>query len=225
MSGQWLLGEYDGREVLSALRKSVVLADVDGAVYWAHVILTHGGQGSQRLLAKQCWIIAAEVVDDPLAVVRARAVYDAAGLVPETDHLFGLVGMLCESLKWWETARGRAVEEAWSRAIGDLKDPARRREIPSYALDRHTRRGWERFKQTGRWDDRFSGDDRGRQKTLHLFDRDGSLSADAPLDDLDRDFTARWQHLLDLQAQHLPDPEPAPEQPSEATLFDGEADR
>ncbi|MDP9443657.1 MAG: hypothetical protein M3P83_04625 [Actinomycetota bacterium] len=59
---QWILGPYDGRGVLSAFRKSVVLADLDGAVYWAHVMLTFGGKGGQRLLARQAWIVAAEVV-------------------------------------------------------------------------------------------------------------------------------------------------------------------
>ncbi len=218
---QWNLGPYDGREVLSAFRKGIVLADLDAAVYWAHVMLTFGGQGGPRLLARQCWIIAAEVVDDPLAVVRAKAVHDAAGLVPETDHLFGLVGHLVDGLKWWETRRGRAVEDAWSRAIGDLKDPQRRREVPSYALDRHTARGWERFRATGRWDDRFSGDDRGRQKTLHLFERDGALSASAELDDLDPAFVARWQRLLDLQAESLPDL--VVDEPGDPTLFEDES--
>jgi hypothetical protein len=216
-----MLGPYDGREVLSAFRKGVVLADLDAAVYWSHVMLTYGGKGGQRLVAKQCWIVAAEVVDDPLAVVRAKAVYDAAGLVPETDHLFGLVGHLVDALKWWETRRGRAVEEAWSRAMGDLKDPKRRREVPSYALDRHTARGWEQFRATGRWDDRFSGDDRGRQKTLHLFERDGTLSASAELDDLDPEFVARWQRLLDLQATYLPDP--AVDEPGDPTLFEDQS--
>ena len=123
--------------------------DLDGAIYWSNVILTHGGKGSKRLLARQCWIIAAEVVDDPLAVVRAHAVFQMADQVAETDHLMHLVAILCDSVKWWESRRGRAVEDAWNRAIGDLKDPERRREVPSYALDRHTRRGWEQFRSDG----------------------------------------------------------------------------
>ncbi len=220
----WNLGQYDGREVLSALRKEIVLADLDGAIYWSNVILTHGGKGSKRLLARQCWIIAAEVVDDPLAVVRAHAVFQMADQVAETDHLMHLVAILCDSVKWWESRRGRAVEDAWNRAIGDLKDPQRRREVPSYALDRHTRRGWEEFRRTGRWDDRFSGDDRGRQKTLHLWERDGQISASSPLEDRDPAFVDRWQRLLRLQAQHLPDPEPeSMDEPP--TLFDVERDR
>jgi hypothetical protein len=40
---QWVIGGYDGREVLSAFRKEVVLGDVDHAVYWANVVLTFGG--------------------------------------------------------------------------------------------------------------------------------------------------------------------------------------
>jgi len=140
-------------------------------------------------------------------------VYDMAGQVPETDQAFQLVAHLVAAPKWWETENGRALEEAWSKAIGDLKDPGRRRPVPSYALDRHTRRGWEVFRATGRWDDRFSGDDRGRQKTLHLYERDGRLSPDAVLDDQDPEFVARWERLLQVQAQSLPDVDPDADEP------------
>ncbi|MCL8251364.1 hypothetical protein AERO_08205 [Aeromicrobium fastidiosum] len=214
---QWLLGQYDGREVLSAFRKEVVLGDLDGAIYWANVMLTHGGQSAQRLLAKQCWIIAAEVVDDSAVTVRAFAVHQMAGVVPETDHLFFLVGQMCRARKWWETEQGREVDRAWSRAIGDLRDPARRREVPPYALDRHTRRGWDVKRQNGWWDDRFSGTDLGRTKTSYMFQRDGVIDADSRVECdsdgvADEGFWSVWRERKRLEGgDYSPPPDHEPE--------------
>lgn len=220
---QWLLGGYDGREALSAFRKSIVLADLDEAVYWANVVLTHGGQSSHRLISKQCWIIAAEVVDDPQVVMRAFAVHQMAGVVPETDHVFYLIGQMVDAPKWFESDRGRNVDSAWSRAIGDLKDPARRHEIPEYALDRHTRRGWEIKAETGWFDDRFSGTDLGRQKTRYMFQRDGMIDALSRVE-CDRDgvaddgFWNEWRARKRLQGDdYSPPPDHDPEPVS---LFD-----
>jgi|GEM_PF-3519141 len=220
---QWTLGGYDGREVLSALRKSVVLADLDGAIYWANVVLTHGGQHAQRLLSKQCWIIAAEVVDDPMVVMRAGAVHQLAGQVPETDHLFFLIAQMCRAPKWWESEDGREVDRLWSKAIGDLKDPDRRREIPEYALDRHTRRGWEVKRERGWFDDRFSGTDLGRQKTAHMFARDGFIDAESRVE-CDRDGVADesfWQVWSDRKRLQGDDYSPPPDHaPEPVSLFD-----
>lgn len=222
-SRAWMLGGYDGREVLSAFRKSVVLADTDAAVYWANVVLTYGGQHAARTLAKQCWIVAAEVVDDPVVVVRAGAVLQHAESVPETDHLFFLIAQMCLAAKWWESERGRAVDESWSRAIGDLKDPARRREIPVHALDRHTKRGWEMKTEQGWWDDRFSGTDLGRQKTSYMFQRDGLIDPDSRVE-CDRDgiedrrFWQVWRERRRLQGDdYAPPPD---HQPEPISLFD-----
>lgn len=220
---QWMLGGYDGREVLSAFRKSVVLADTEAAIYWANVVLTYGGQHGPRTLAKQCWIVAAEVVDDPAIVLRAGVVLQHAGAAPETDHLFYLVGAMCAAPKWWESEPGRAVDESWARAIGDLKDPARRREIPEFALDRHTLRGWDVKRAQGWWDDRFSGTDLGRQKTAYMFQRDGFIDASSRVE-CDREgvedhrFWSLWRERKHLQGDDYsppPDHEPEP-----VSLFD-----
>ena len=220
----WELGEYDGREVLSAFRKEVVLGNLDGAVYWANVVLTYGGQSAQRLLAKQCWIIASEVVDDPIVVLRAFAVHQMAGVVPETDHMFYLIGQMASSTKWFESDRGRDVDRAWSRAIGDLKDPARRHEIPPYALDRHTKRGWQVKAKTGWFDDRFSGTDLGRQKASYMFQRDGMIDSDSRVDCdregvADQGFWLWWMARKDLQGDYVPD-SPPDHDPEPVSLFD-----
>jgi len=221
---QWMLGPYDGREVLSALRKEVVLGNVDAAIHWANVVLERGGQSAQNTLGKQAWIIAAEICDDPALVIRAFAVHQMAGTVPETDHLMFLVAAMCRAQKWWETEEGRAVDEAWSRAVGDLKDEARRREIPPYALDRHTKRGWEIKGAEGWWDDRFSGTDLGRQKTSYMFQRDGMIDADSRVE-CDRDgvadtgFWLWWTARKGLQGDYVPDAPPDHE-PEPVSLFD-----
>jgi hypothetical protein len=209
-------GRYPVAEVVSAFRKEIKLGDIENALFWLHVILTFAGKGGPRLAAKQLWIQAAEDIDDPVVVLRAAAVYQMAGTVSETDHLFFLVAHMCRARKWWQHHEGRQVDELWSKAVGDLKrDP---KPIPSYALDRHTRRGWDIFQQTHEWDDRFSGTDVGRMKTLYLYKRDGRLDRDA---ELDPGFEEFWQARLDLDAMSLPDPEPTT-QPEQADLFDGD---
>jgi len=203
MSSDWQVGPYDGREVLSALRKSIVLADTRSAVYWVNVLLTFGGRGAQKMVARQLWIAAAEIVDDDTAVIRAHAVMAHAGEFAETDHLFYLAARLCRSRKWWQSDQGIEVDRLWSEAIGDLKRQPR--EVPPYALDRHTRRGWENHRSGVGFDDRFSGDDLGRCKTAYLFARDGEISEASQIDP---EFWPVWQERRHLQADDLPDLKP-----------------
>jgi hypothetical protein len=193
------LGPYDFGEVLSALRKTIKLGDPENAIYWLNVLLTHGGKTAQATAAKQLWVMAAEDVDDPAIVVRAFAVFQMAGRVGETDHLFFLVAEMCGAPKWWESASGRMVDWLWSKAIGDLKRSPK--EIPVYALDRHTRGGWDRYRRGLGFDDRFSGTDIGRMKTVYLFQRDGSLRPDAEIDD---GFWEFWRERQALEATSEP---------------------
>lgn len=196
----WRLGDYDGFEVVSALRKSIKLGDVEQAIYWLHVVLEHGGNGAQATAARQLWIVAAEDVDDPVVVLRSAAVLQMVGKVAETDHLFFLAAQMCRARKWWSTPEGRETERAWSRAVGDLRDPERRRPIPVWALDRHTRGGWERERAGIGMDDRFSGDDRGRAKTRFLFERDGRLDPDA---EIDESFWPQWRDQQAREGQYV----------------------
>jgi replication-associated recombination protein RarA len=196
----WMLGDYDGYEVLSALRKSIKLGDVEQALYWLNVVLEFGGNAAQATVARQLWVVAAEDCDDPMVVLRAHAVFAMAGRVSETDHLMFLTAQMCRARKWWSTPEGRATDRAWSKAVGDLRDPERRREIPVWALDRHTRGGWERHRAGLAMDDRFSGTDRGRAKTSYLFQRDGRLD---PAADIDAGFWPVWREREALEATHL----------------------
>lgn len=194
MNGEPRLGPYPLHEVLSALRKSIKLGDVENAVYWLTVVLEYGGTSARKMAAKQLWIMAAEDVDDEAVVLRAHAVYQMAAVVPETDHLYFLTARMCRARKWWEHQQGREVDRLWSKALGDLRRGPK--PVPSYALDRHTRRGWAIKRRTGHFDDRFSGTDLGRAKTAYLFQRDGRLDPDA---DIDAGFWPVWRERRALE--------------------------
>jgi replication-associated recombination protein RarA len=186
------LGQYDFYEVISALRKDIKLGKTEDAIYWLHVLLTYG-ESAAKTAAKQLWIMAAEDIDDELVVLRAFAVYQMAGKVAETDHLYFLTARMCSASKWWETAEGSSVDYLWAKATGDLKK--RPKEIPAYALDEHTARG-SRAKKSGKViDNRFSGHDEGRQQTKYLYDRDGRLDANLYPDS---QFFVYWEQYKEL---------------------------
>jgi replication-associated recombination protein RarA len=190
------LGQYDYYEVISALRKEIKLGREEDAIYWLNVLITCSDSGA-KTAAKQLWIMAAEDIDDELVVLRAFAVYQMAGKVSETDHLFFLAARMCHAPKWWETTTGSCVDYLWSKAIGDLKKHPK--PIPSYALDTHTAKG-SRAKNQGRAiDDRFSGTDIGRQQTKYLYDRDSSISPDEYPDPAFYTYWELYRELLGEQ--------------------------
>lgn len=197
-------GPYGYHEVLSALRKSIKIDDREAAIYWANVILEYGDKAGPKTLIGQLWIMAAEDLYDPAMCVRIGVTYLMCGKVSETDHLFQIVYEMCKATKWWEVEDGREVDRLWAKAIGDLKSPERRRQVPEYALDRHTRRGWALLRSRGWMDDRYSGTDLGRQKTTFLFLRDGRLDPSAPHPG--PAFWAGWKERLKLQGGIKPEP-------------------
>lgn len=206
------LGPYQYHEVLSALRKEIKIGNVEEAIYWANVIQTKSENGAtgQRTLAKQLWIMATEDCYGTEVIMRCFVFMQTAGKVAETDHGLFLTAFMCRAPKWWESEEGRAVDIAWAKAIGDLKDPERQHEIPSYALDRHTRRGWSVLKRMGDFDDRYTGTDLGRQQTVFLFLRDGVL--DPAINRLDKKndeaFKRHWNWFRNLMRVKKADLEP-----------------
>lgn len=186
------LNQYDYYEVVSALRKCIKLGMVEDAIYWANVTLT-GSPSGQKIVAKQLWIMAAEDIYDEAVVLRAFAVYQMAGKVDETDHIFFLVARMARAPKWWEEPLGVEVDYLWSKAVGDLKK--RPKEIPPFALDLHTAKGAIAKKHGRAYDDRFSGTDEGRQKTKYLWDRDGRLDPDAYPDE---QYWVYWEQYREL---------------------------
>ena len=67
---QQKLGSYDYYEVLSAFRKEIVLGRTEDAIFWLTVLLTYSESGA-KTAAKQLWVIASEVVDDDMCVLRS----------------------------------------------------------------------------------------------------------------------------------------------------------
>jgi hypothetical protein len=191
------LGSYDHFEVISALRKSIKLGLAEQAIYWLTVILEFGGKPARKIVAKQLWIVANEDVDDQRITLRAFAVHQMSGVVEETDDLYFLTAAMCSARKWWQHPDGQLVDYWWSKALGDLRRAPR--EIPTWALDRHTRRGWQRLRSGEGFDDRFSGSDVGRMKTLWLYLRHGRLHPDMHVDE--EAFRAFWQQRRDLEAR------------------------
>lgn len=187
------VGQYDYYELISALRKDIKLGHTEDAIYWLNVLLKYRESSGAKTAAKQLWIMAAEDIDDEQVVLRAFAVYQMAGKVSETDHLFFLVARMCKARKWWEHPDGKEVDYLWAKAEGDLKKNPKT--IPSYALDEHTAKGARAKKQGQHIDNRFSGHDYGRAQTSYLYEKYGYLSVDAEIDD---EFYTYWEHYKDL---------------------------
>ena len=179
------LGKYDRYEVVSTLRKEIKLGNKENACYWTALILNQGGRGGRGYLLRQLWIMCAEDLWSTECSNYCASItqMEKDFYLKETDHFYGLVCRMCDAPKFWETLEGRQMDYFWAKAEGQLEKQSK--EIPSYGLDQHTRRGLAIKKQTGKLDDRFSGSDIGRQKTVYLYKRDGFLS---PEKDVDENF-------------------------------------
>ena len=183
-----------------------------------------GPQYASKIAARQLLIVASEDVYDESVMIRAQVVHMTVQVVSETDALYFLVARMCEPEvpRWWESEQGREVDRLWSASIGELKSSPR--PIPSYALDRHTRRGWQVKREEGWFDDRFSGTDLGRCKTSYLFLRDGEIGPDSRLE-CDSDgvpddgFWSVWRARKTLQGDDLPD-RPPDHEPEQVSLLD-----
>lgn len=190
------LGVYDFFEVISSLRKEIKLGRTEDAIYWLNVILTYDETAGAKTAAKQLYIMAAEDIYDEQVVLRAAAVYQMIGKISETDHLYYLVARMCEAEKWWSNPSGVMVDYLWAKAIGDLKKNPK--PVPPYSLDQHTAQGSRAKKQGKQIDDRYSGTDAGRQKTVYLFQRDGCLDPEKYLDD---GYYTHWEMYKDLLSE------------------------
>lgn len=216
-------GPYSLDEVLSSLRKSLKLRFLDDSMFWLTCLLEHGPQGAARMAAKQMLVVATEDVDDEAVFLRALATYETVGVISETDSLYFLAARICEPYvpRWWESEAGREVDRLWAAALGELKrDP---RPVPVWAMDRHCKAGWDLKRETGWFDDRFSGTDLGRMKTAYMFQRDGFLDVDSRVE-CDRNgvedhrFWQVWRQRKRLQGEDTPAQEVVQSEPD---LFEG----
>jgi hypothetical protein len=234
---------YDQFELVSALRKTIKLGDKEDAIYWLNVLL-EGEQ--QKKVARNLWIMAAEDIDEPMIVLRAYAVFQMISKVPETDHLYFLVAAMCsapnrdldkpwpveeqlvqltaamcDARKWWETLDGRMVDELWSKAIGDLKVPERRKPIPDVALDQHTRRGKAIARANGgQYRNELSGTDEGRAKTAFQYLAAGRLDRDVRILDSNPMYQQLAKFQRWLQGKIRVPSMGRPEVPPDPSLFD-----
>ena len=148
------LGGYQCGEVASALQKCIRRGLEDDALFWA-TELDLAGFG--EYVWKRLRIIASEDVgpDSPPIAVEIRALYenwkdqrkkDDATHAPERLFLVDAIMRLCRCPK------SRAVDHALIIFYEGKRAP---REIPDFALDRHTargrarKRGWKHFWEEG----------------------------------------------------------------------------
>jgi len=147
-------GGYQCGEVASALQKCIRRGLERDALFWA-TELDKAGFG--EYVWKRLRIVASEDVGmaNPLACVAIRALFenwkdqrrkDDAKHEPERLFLVHAVMLLCRSEK------SRCVDHA---LILNYEGPLPTREVPDFALDRHTsrgrarRRGWAHFWKEG----------------------------------------------------------------------------
>lgn len=158
-------GGYLCCEVASALQKSIRRGEIDEALFWA-TELDLAGYG--EYVFKRLQIIASEDVGmaEPLAVVviaNLREAWREQRKKKDARHAPERLFLVHAVLYLATCSKSRLVDSA---LITFYEGPRPRREIPDYALDRHTRRG--RALRRG-W--------------AHFFDEGTQLANAAPIED------------------------------------------
>ncbi len=169
--------QYEKDQVVSAWIKEMRLGNVEDALYWTEVILEELKLGHKYLMRRLAIFAFEDAMDSDFVQ------YVAAGLAccpvtrsryaPEGDANIGyaLVEAACRASKFWETQEGRDRERAWAKVERDLQNGVRKG-IPTYGRDMHTQAGRA---LKGEADNRFSGDDRGRENMCVRYERFGDL--------------------------------------------------
>ena len=165
---------YHQKDVVSALIKSMRLGKVEDAFYWLQVMQASEGWFHIAItLTNFAW----EDTVDPMAVLVADIGYRTllATKGRNENVLFWLVDYMCRATKFWETEEGRIRERLWWKLEDEIKEKGFTREIPPYALDRHSFTAW----QTRKFDERFSGNREGRLAMCAMQERLGKLDPDS----------------------------------------------
>jgi hypothetical protein len=114
------LGPYSQTEVISALRKEIKLADVDKAIFWAHIMLEYGDDSFVRKACRQLVVMSAEDLHDDGFTLESTQLMKAAKAGTIThEEIYDAVARACKMEKWWETEYGRSVDYAWGKAQGE----------------------------------------------------------------------------------------------------------
>jgi replication-associated recombination protein RarA len=173
---------YQKDEVVSSWIKALRLGETEDAMYWTMVMLKKLKLG-QAYVMRRLAIFAFEDAMDP-----DFAQYVSAGLacchVTKTRYASGgngnisyvLVEAACRAVKFWELPEGRERERVWGKVEDDFAD-GKVKEIPTYGKDKHTRSG-RALGTEG--DNRFSGDNPGRENMCVRFEKYDSLRTDLP---------------------------------------------
>jgi replication-associated recombination protein RarA len=132
---------HDWSEVVSALQKCVRRGLEDDALYWA-VELDRSGYG--EFAFKRLRVIAMEDVGlaDPNVIVQVQSLYEVwTALRKKRDdkNQPWRLALVMATMVCARAAKSRAVDHALLAYYGEDEV----REIPDWALDKHTSRGWE----------------------------------------------------------------------------------
>ena len=173
------LGAYDAFEVVSAFVKSIRLKKVEDAIYWMTVMIEGGAP--LTYIARRLCIESQESGYGPTPAIYADAVFRivSVGGGQAQDSLFQLTVYLASCKKWWEEDAMRPLVRKWyvfEKECQDIQNGETNeyRDIPSYALDVHTRRG-KQMKKRGCCDERFSGSEKGVFSIMTLYEKNGRL--------------------------------------------------
>ena len=170
-------GRYRKDEVVSAWIKEMRIGNIENAFYWTRVILKDLNLGLRYVLRRLA-IFAFEDAWGAEPAMYVAAAIECAGATrskwsPEGDGNIPLVLVeyMCRCKKFWEVEEGRRREAMYGKTREEFKD-GEPREIPSYALDIHTREGRRRGEDA---DCRFSGNYAGRAHMIRMFNALGKL--------------------------------------------------
>ena len=174
-------GRYRKDEVVSAWIKEMRIGNIENAFYWTRVILKDLNLGLGYILRRLA-IFAFEDAYGPEPAMFVAAAIACANATrskwrPEGDGNIPLVLVeyMCRCPKFWEVEEGRQREALFKKTREEFKNSPPR-EIPSYALDVHTKAG-RRMRDEA--DCRFSGNFAGRAHMIRMFKALGKLDPNA----------------------------------------------
>lgn len=189
---------FDRYEVVSAWIKEMRRGDGEAALYWSRIMLEAGdlGQGNAEsgYMIRRLQILATEDLcptEGRWAVPYAAALSKCAH---ETHAINWATWVMAKAKKWWETDEGlelrRTVIEVKGEVLSWLKgktfdwgtgewrpikdgELAKKRPIPSYAVDIHTYRGKGAKNRGEAVDERMSGNGAGVAERIIQGEKNG----------------------------------------------------